>query len=115
MLIKLCMYLEQLREETRFNPYFEHFKTYQKVTIKPKEGLFSQLIETACFYLDFPNERHITLNCDKIDYRLLVLLLHYNKLFQRQDSDFQEDHFIWIAKPIASSRGAGISIFRSNS
>ena len=42
-----------------------------------------------------------------------MLLLHYHQLFTQHDAFYSEETALWIVKPIASSRGAGISIIRS--
>ena len=45
---------------------------------------------------------------------MLVLLLHYHQLFKLHDLSYDYKEQLWIVKPIASSRGAGISIVRNS-
>lgn len=64
-------------------------------------------------YLDNNKEYQIVLDCQIIDYRLLSLILQYHRLFKRSDPLYSHQ-YLWIIKPIASSRGAGITLVKAN-
>ena len=52
----------------------------------------------------------LPLNFQRIDYRLLVVLMHYHRLFRQKEQAYHRHRHLWIIKPIASSRGAGITL-----
>lgn len=113
LLLRLCMYLELIRLELGYDDYFEQFKGYQKVTIRPKPTLFQSLLATATKFLSPYKEGHPQIDLANIDYRLLVLVLHYHKLFSLRHYSYACLP-LWIVKPMASSRGAGISLLRAS-
>ena len=69
----------------------------------------------ATQYLDNTTSQYLAIDYKQIDYRLIALILHYNTIFRQNEPNYDFNHQLWIIKPIASSRGAGISIVRSSS
>lgn len=64
-------------------------------------------------YINSPTSTRF-INLDKVDYRLLLLVYHYHTLYLINHPHYYKLHNIWIVKPLASSRGAGISILKDN-
>ena len=82
------MYMETQRIEHKYYNYFENFELYTKVNLKPKAHLFDPLIEKAALYLDGDSSLFVNFSYENLDYRLLVLLLHHNRLFEDRDSGY---------------------------
>lgn len=58
------------------------------MNLQPKAHLFDPLVEKAAIYLDGDSRQFVDFSYGNLDYRLLVLLLHYNRLFQEKDISY---------------------------
>lgn len=57
----------------------------------------------------------LQINYRSIDFRLLVLILHYDALFKQYESTYDTPYQFWIIKSVVSSKENYITILKSSS
>ncbi len=83
------------------------------MTLNPREHFYDAIILKSFAYLENYRPQYLTIDYQTVDYRLLALILRFHALYLRFDSGYQQEP-LWIIKPAASSRGAGISLVRAS-
>jgi hypothetical protein len=107
------MFVDQIRKERGYNLYFEGMQNFEPIDLSYKPNYYYPLLQMAVNYLHRESTKYIDFSIADIDYRLLMLILHYNRLFLQYESSYALEHHLWIVKPIASSRGAGVTVVHS--
>lgn len=66
-------------------------------------------------YLDENADLFLQINYRSIDFRLLVLVLHYDMLFKQYEGTYDSPHHFWIVKPFISFKRNDVTIIKSTS
>jgi len=65
--------------------------------------------------LDENVDLFLQINYRSIDFRLLVLILHYDSVFKQYEGTYDSPHQFWIVKPLLSTKRKDVAMIKSTS